>query len=197
MHTLVATVTAAAATPLEVAELVAYLIAFVLLAILVVLYLNIIRTSRSVAKEMGLPQGQWLRPVYTLAFDPILYVLIIGVVLGADLVQNWEHMAVGVAGAAVGVWVGHFRYRIQYVRAVPERKSIVFVRSRTEYVAAFILVLVDYAAEQHRVPVVGALTLLITALLSLIVFESIGRTSFCYSRYRKDTAATQPAATSV
>lgn len=177
--------------PVQTTQIVVYVIAWLLLLALLIGYIVMVRSSRSMAKELGLPQGQWIRPVKTLLFDPVLYLLIIGVVLGKDLAQNWEHMVAGLVGAAIGVWVGHFRYRIQYVQALPERKSIVFVRSRTEYIAAVILILVDWAAEQHVVPVVGPLTLLITCLLSLIVFESIARSSFCYTRYRKDALPAQ------
>jgi hypothetical protein len=125
----------------------------------------------------------------TLSFDPLIELLAIGVLLAGDVAQNWEHLVAGIGGAVVGVLVGHYRYRIQYVRAVPEHRAIVFVRSRAEYTAMVILVVVRFAAEQHQIPVVGPLTLLITLLLALLVFESIGRALFSYRRYEKDTAA--------
>ena len=180
---------AATSTSLEtsVIELVVSLISLILLMVLLVMDLRYIRTSRKIAKGMDLPKGQWLRLVKTLAFDPLIEVLAVGVLLGVDLVQNWEHMVVGVVGAIVGLWVGHYRFRIQYVRAVPEHKAIVFVRSRAEYVALTILMLVSFASEQHQIPVVGALTLLITLGLAVVVFESIGRAWFSYRQYVKET----------
>ncbi len=174
-------------------DLVGQFIALILLAVLLFLDLKYLRDSRRIAKGMDLPKGQWLRLAKTVAFDPLIEIVVVGVLLGKDVVQNWEHLAVGVVGAAVGLWVGHFRFRIQYVRAVPERKAIVFVRSRAEYVALFILTFVSFATDQHEIPVVGPLTLLITLGLALVVFEAIGRAWFSYRQYSKDSAsATQP-----
>lgn len=77
---------------------------------------------------------------------------------------------------------------------MPAYKAIVFVRSRAEYVALTILLLVSIVAEQEEIPVVGPVTLLITFLLGLVLFESIGRASFSYRRYQQDTTGTVPAA---
>jgi hypothetical protein len=173
---------------LRVAELVVSAISLVLLSALLVLDLKYVRDSRRLGKDMNLPQGQWLRLVKTLPFDPVIELFAVGVLLAQDLAENWEHVVAGVVGAVIGLLVGHYRYRIQYVRAAPEHQAIVFVRSRAEYTALAILILVRFAAEQHRIPVVGPLTLLITLLLSLVVFESIGRAWFSYRRYAKDTA---------
>jgi hypothetical protein len=186
-------VTAGNATtpPPSVATLVVMLISLVLLIVLLIMDLKYIRDSRRIAKELNLPQGQWLRLVKTLPFDPIIEFFAVGALLAADIVQNWEHSVAGVLGAIAGVLVGQYRFRIQYVRAVPARKAIVFVRSRAEYMALGLLILVRFAAEQHRIPVVGTLTLLITFLLSLVVFESVGRAWFSYRRYTKDVASLQ------
>lgn len=171
-----------------VLELVTLIATLVLLMVLLVLDLHYIRASRVLAKSLNLPKGQWLRPAKTLLFDPAIELLAVGVLLADDLIQNWEHMVTGIIGAVVGFVVGHYRYRIQYVRAIPEHKAIVFVRSRAEYVALVILMLVSCASQQHQIPVVGPLTLLITAGLSVVVFESIGRAWFSYRRYTRDTA---------
>lgn len=180
-------------TGMTTTMLVLYAISLIFLFALLILDLKYIRDSRKLAKVLQLPKGQWLRPAKTLAFDPVIELLVVGFILVQDLLQNWEHLLVGVIGAAIGIAVGHYRYRIQYVRALPEHKAIVFVRSRAEYVALGILVIVRLAAEQHQIPVVGALTLVITGLLALIVFESIGRSWFSYRRYHLDTsAATNP-----
>lgn len=168
--------------------LVGSLAVLILLMVILILDLKYIRASRKLAETLGLPKGQWIRPVRTLAFDPIIELLAIGVILGADVVQNWEHLLVGLVGAALGLWVGHYRYGIQYVRAVPEHKSIVFVRSRAEYVALTILLILSIASEQKYIPVVGPLTLLITFLLGIVLFESIGRAWFSYRRYKRETA---------
>ena len=172
----------------SVVMLVLYLIALVLLLVLLVVDLKYIRESRKLAKTLDLPKGQWLRPVKTLVFDPVIEIFVVGAILIQDLLQNWEHMLVGVLGAVAGVAFGYYRFRIQYVRALPEYKAIVFVRSRAEYAALGILVLVRFAAEQHQIPVVGALTLLITGFLALIVFESIGRSWFSYRQYKKEVS---------
>ncbi|MCB8996957.1 MAG: hypothetical protein H6528_06645 [Actinobacteria bacterium] len=74
------------------------------------------------------------------------------------MVQNWQHLVVALIGAVIGLFIGHYRYRIQYVKALPEYTSIVFVRSRAEYTALALLALVSIASEQHEIPVVGALT---------------------------------------
>ena len=175
-----------AATDGMVLGLVAYGIALVLLTVLLILDIKYLRDSRRIAQSLDLPKGQWLRLVKTLAFDPVIELFVVGIVLVEDLVQNWEHVLVGAVGAIIGLWVGHFRYRIQYVRAVREHRAIVFVRSRAEYVALSILILVRLAAEQHQIPVVGPLNLLVTLLLAVVIFESIGRAWFSYRRYRAD-----------
>jgi hypothetical protein len=179
-----------------VALLVLYLVALVALMVLLMLDLKYIRDSRHLAKELNLPRGQWLRPVKTLAFDPIIELVAVGVILAKDLVENWEHLVVGIAGVIVGLTVGHYRYRIQYVRALPQHKAIVFVRSRAEYIALGILLVVSFASEQEEIAVVGPLTLLITFLLAVVVSESIGRAWFSFRRYRRDLAGdTSPAGT--
>lgn len=165
-------------------------VSLLLLAVLLVLDIRYIRQSKRLATTLGLPQGQWLRPAKTLVFDPAIELLAIGLLLADDLVQNWEHLAVGIVGAVVGFAVGRYRYRIQYVRAIPEHKAIVFVRSRAEYVALAILMLVSIASQQHEIPVVGPLTLLVTLGLATVVFEAIGRAWFSYRRYRQDLAGT-------
>ena len=176
-----------AATDGMVLGLVAYGIALVLLTVLLILDIKYLRDSRRIAQSLDLPKGQWLRLVKTLFFDPVIELFVVGIVLVEDLVQNWEHVLVGAVGAIIGLWVGHFRYGIQYVRAVPEHRAIVFVRSRAEYVALSILILVRLAAEQHQIPVVGPLNLLVTLLLAVVIFESIGRAWFSYRRYLADT----------
>lgn len=165
------------------------LITIMCLTVLLALDLKYIRDSRRLAKEMGLPQGQWLRPVKTLAFDPIIELFAIGLLLAGDLIENWEHVLAGLLGAAAGFAVGHYRYRIQYVRAVPEHRAIVFVRSRAEYVALGLLLVVRVLAEQKHFPVVGPWTLLITLMLALVVFESVGRAWFSYRRFQSDVAS--------
>lgn len=182
------------ATSLEslVVVLVISLITILLLMTILILDLKYMRYSRRLAKTLGLPKGQWLRPVKTLAFDPAIELLAVGVLLATDLVQNWEHMVMGVVGVIVGLAVGRYRFRIQYVRALPEYKAIVFVRSRAEYVALTILLLVSFASEQEQIPVVGPLTLLITLLLAMVVFESIGRAWFSFRRYRAETVEHEP-----
>lgn len=171
-----------------IAELIGLLVVFVLLLVLLVMDLVYMSRSRKLAKELDLPKGQWLRPVKTLLFDPTIEVIAVGVILAKDVIQNWEHLALAVVGAVVGLVVGHYRYRIQYVRALPEYHSIIFVRSRAEYVALTILLLVSFASDQHEIPVVGPLTLLITAGLSIVLFESIGRAWFSHRHYKSETA---------
>ena len=90
--------------PWEMVELVADLITLLFLVVLLVMDMKYIRASRRLAKALDLPQGQWLRPAKTLAFDPVIELIAVGVLLGADLVQNWEHMVVGVVGALLGLW---------------------------------------------------------------------------------------------
>ena len=174
-------------------ELVFYGVGLILLLGLLIWDIKLIRDSRKIANELGLPKGQWLRLVKTLAFDPLIEFFVVGVILVQDLLQNWEHIAAGVIGAAVGILIGRYRYRIQYVRAVPEYKAIVFVRSRAEYLALGLLIVIRLAAEQHQITVSGPLTLLITFLLGIVVFESVGRAWFSYRRYRTESALSHPA----
>jgi hypothetical protein len=163
-------------------------ISLVLLAGVLVADILALRTSRRLARDLHLPKGQWLRRVSSLPFDPAIELLVVGLLLGQDLVENWEHAVAGAIGAAIGLLVGRYRSRLQYVRSVPDLRAVVLVRSREEYVALAVLALVRIASEQHEIPVVGPLTLLITAGLAIVVAESIGRAWFIYLRYAHDTA---------
>ena len=163
-------------------------VALLVLLVMVLVDVVYIRRSKRQAEDLDLPKGQWLRVVKGLVFDPAFELFVIGILLVEDLTQNWEHAAAGAAGAGIGLAVGHYRYRIQYVRAVPELRSIVFVRSRADTAVLGVLVLVRLAAEQHEVPVVGPLTLLVTFGLTLVLAESIGRSWFSYRRYTSDVA---------
>jgi len=176
------------------AYLVVSMITLVLLATVLVLDIKFLRDSRRIAKDMNLPKGQWLRLVKTLYYDPAIELLVVGLLLGQDVVQNWEHLVAGIAGAIIGLLAGRYRFRIQYVRAEPAHKAIIFVRSKEEYVAIAILVVVRMAAEQHQIPVVGPLTLLVTLLLAVVVFESVGRAWFSYRQYKHDTSGLHGAA---
>lgn len=166
---------------------VAVVVFLVLLAAFVV-DLRWVAVSRRLGRTLDLPKGQYLRLVRTLSIDPVMDLLVVGAILWGDLTRNWEHAAAAAVGAAIGLAVGRYRFRIQYVRSVPEHHAVVMVRSRAEYVALVVLLLVRAAAEQHQIPVNGALTLLVTLLLSVCVLESIGRAVSFLRQYRRDTA---------
>jgi len=161
----------------------------VVIAIAVAVERRLLTLSRAVTKGSGLPKGHYARVLTTLFIDPAVEIWLVGAILWADLIRNGEHVVAGVFGAAVGLSFGYLRYRIQYVGAVPEHRAVVLVRSRAEYVAVAALLAVRLAAEQDEIPLTGALTLLVTLLLSACVFESIGRTACILTRYRRDVAA--------
>lgn len=137
---------------------------------------------------MDLPQGQSLRFVKTLAIGPILALLAVGVLLGHDVMRSWEHLMACAAGAVVGVVTGQRRYLKQYVRADPAHHAIVVVRSLVEYRILIILITVRGAAVHDQLPVVGWLSLLVSFLLSVVVFEAVARAWFSYRRYQADVS---------
>lgn len=108
-------------------------------------------------------------------------------ILYDDVTRDRNHMVAGLIGVLAGVAIGTYRAKILYVRAVPEYKSVILTRSTKEYIAIVLLVVVRVFAEYWKIDL-GALTLIITALLALIVSEAIVRSGMTLWKYRKEVA---------
>lgn len=164
-----------------------------------VLIIAILRLNRSVAAagDVTLEPHQRLRPVLMQLLEPPLEIAVVGVVLWDDLTLNAEHLVAGLVGAVPGVVIGVYRARIMYVRAVPQHHAVVLTRSAAEYVALGIVIAARIVADNQidETDQSGPLSLVITALLVMVLVESIARVAAISLRYRGDAAGAPPART--
>lgn len=164
------------------------LLPLALLMLLIVIDVGYARSGWKIARSMDLPRGQTLRYVKTLAFGPIMALLAVGVLLGSDVIRSWQHLLVCAGGAVGGVWVGRWRCQQHYVRADPQHHAVVVVRSLLDYRLLSILIFARIAATRDGLPEHGWLSLLVSFLLSAVVFEACGQAWLLYRRYESDVA---------
>lgn len=160
-----------------------------MLAIAVILIMfRLRRIGEKNAADMHLDEGQTLNPLAMELLEPVFELLIIGMVLADDVMRDTSHMFIGLIGAVVGTAIGVYRWRIVYVRAVPEYTSVVMKRSTMEYVVLVGLFAVKIVTDFTEAEI-GGLSLLVTGVLALAVAESIVRSGLIWLKYRKDAAA--------
>ena len=137
---------------------------------------------------MHLDKRQTLSPLAMVLLEPVFELRMVGMVLAEDVIRDTSHMFIGLIGAVVGTAIGVYRWRIVYVRAVPECTSVVLERSTMEFVALVGLFTVKIVTDFTEAEI-GGLSLLITGVLALAVAESIVRSGLIWVKYRKDAAA--------
>jgi hypothetical protein len=163
--------------------------------IILVLFMVIIAMTngaRRATAAMDLPRGQRLRPIALLLLEPVLYVLLVGVLLWDELSESVSHVLAGLAGVAVGAAFGVYRARIMYVRADPAHRGVILTRSTAEYVAVTILALLELGRsdlENHADRMDSPLSLLVTGLLTLALAEAVARIAATVLRYRQEAGA--------
>jgi hypothetical protein len=163
------------------------LVSLVVLAVFAYMMIQL-RRGRQLSEGQGLPKGQRLRPIVITWLDPIVSILVIGSVFYDLLSRNVAHVLAAMLGAAVAIPIGLARAHTQYVRAVPSARAVVFRRSGLEYGLLGLLLglrLAESAIERSHDT---ALTLLLTALISLAVVEPVARTAGITAKYLRDRA---------
>jgi hypothetical protein len=133
-------------------------------------------------------KGERLRPLAITMMDPVLSVVFVGVVLWDLATRDVVHAVVALLGAIIGLPIGILRARVQFVRAVPEAKGVVFRRSGAEYALLALLLVLRLAETSVQHARSTALTCVLAGLVALAVSESFARTTAIVLHYRRDTA---------
>lgn len=155
-------------------------------AIIVMLILR--QRTRAHPANAHLVKGERLRPLAITVMDPILSLVFVGYVLWDLATRDVSHAGAAIVGALIGIPIGLMRARVQYVRAVPEAKAVVFRRSGAEYVLLGILLVLRLAESSIENSHTTALTLLLGGMVALAVAESITRTAAITVHYYRDAA---------
>ena len=166
------------------------LLVLVVLAVIMVL----VRRGRMNSSNVALGKGERIRPLLITLLDPILSLVIIGPIFWHLTTTNVEHVVVAGVGGAVGVAIAAARARVMFVRAVRETKSVILRRSGAEYALLGLLIilrLIDGSVKHDRV---GVESLVVTALISLAIFEPIGRSTLIVLKYLKSEDVQPPPA---
>ena len=161
------------------------LVSFAALIAIVIL----VRRGKKSTPEIPLLPGERFRPVAITSLDPVVSLVIIGPIFWHLITTNLGHVVAAVLGGAVGVGIAWARARVMYVRAEPKSKSVVLRRSGIEYGLLLLLVVIRTIENFETHSRSGFSSLVITALISLGVVESIARSSFIVLKYQKERDA--------
>jgi hypothetical protein len=156
----------------------------VILLVLLLISSSLVRKGRADPLSSTLQPRQRIRPLTLEWLDPVMAIIVVGPVLAHELNLSAWHMLTGLAGISLGIPIGLLRSRVQFVRAVPTSKSVVLTRSRAEYLLVILLAVLRTAENTIRQNHSTLLTLLLAALLSLPVGESITRSISITSKYQ-------------
>jgi hypothetical protein len=161
---------------------------FAVLALLVVIMV-LTRRGRMNTGNVPLEKGERIRPLLITLLDPVVSLIIIGPIFWHLTTTNVDHVAVAVVGGAVGVVIAWVRARVMFVRAVHEFKSVILRRSPAEYALLGLLIVLRVIEDSVKHNRVGVESIVLTALISLAVFEPIARTSFIVMKYARNENA--------
>ena len=160
-----------------------------LYGVLIVMLVLIRRAKRHPAGK-NLEAKQRIRPIMVTWLDPFLGLAIVGAILWNLVSTDAFHAAAALFGAMAGTPIGIARANTQYVRAVPDARSVIFRRSGLEYGLLGLLVVrrvaEDAVARIHSVP----FTLLLTWLVAFAVGESIARSVWITLKYNRESPVT-------
>ena len=161
------------------------------LGVLVVIMI-LVRRGRQLSSSTDLNPGERIRPIAITALDPVISLVIIASYLYHLVATSVWHAIFAVVGGGVGVVIGFIRSRIMYVRAVPERKSIVLRRSGLEYAMVGLLIVLRLTESSLHLSKASLAATAVSALASLGLFEAISRSAFIVVRYWRDSTSTSP-----
>jgi hypothetical protein len=162
--------------------------AFFSLAVLVVISI-LVRRGRLNTANVPLEKGERVRPLLITLLDPVVSLVIIGPIFWHLMTTNVEHVAMAAVGAVVGVGIAWARAKVMFVRAEPEVKSVVLRRSGAEYALLGLLIVLRLIEDSVKNNRLGTESIILTALISLAVFEPIARSTFIVLQYRGNVNA--------
>ncbi len=164
-------------------------IGYAIVFVIFVFYATQMRKQRAIAKELGLPKTQRMRTVVQQWIDPLVIVLVAGVILYQDLVSGSSHVIAAVVGLAVGLGFGWVRGRLEYVRYVPEHHAMILKITIIEVVMIISLVVIKVILDSAGAEPNGILMVVVSAVIFLDVGDSIGKSAHLTRRFRQDEAA--------
>jgi hypothetical protein len=165
---------------------------FAVLALLIVIMV-LVRRGRMNASNVALAKGERIRPLLITLLDPVVSLIIIGPIFWHLTTTNLNHVIVTVVGGVVGAVIAWARARVMFVRAVHASKSVILRRSPAEYALLGLLIVLRLIEDTVKHNRIGVESLVLTALISLAIFEPIARTSFIVMKYLRNEDA-QPTA---
>lgn len=166
-------------------------ISTLIVVVIFVFYARQMRQQRALAREMNLPRGQRMRTVAQQWLDPVIIVLIAGVLLYQDLTAGSAHIVAAAIGLVIGMAFGWMRGRLEYVRYVPEHNAMILRITVVEVVMILVLVLIKVVLSMLGSEPNGVLMLVISAAIFLDVGDSIGKSAHLTRRFRQDQAGGQ------
>lgn len=140
-----------------------------------------------VRKNVPLIKKERVRPLGMEFTEPILEVWVVALILWTELTTDPFHMLLGIIGIVPGFFVGIFRAKIMFVRAIPEYKAVVMRRSWAETITVVVILVVKLVTEALPNSVYW-LSLVITLLLVAAIAESFTRVIRTVFLYRADVA---------
>jgi hypothetical protein len=143
--------------------------------------------------NVALAKGERIRPLLITLLDPVVSLIIIGPIFWHLTTTNLNHVIVTVVGGVVGAVIAWARARVMFVRAVHASKSVILRRSPAEYALLGLLIVLRLIEDTVKHNRIGVESLVLTALISLAIFEPIARTSFIVMKYLRNEDA-QPTA---
>ena len=161
------------------------LVSFAALIAIVIL----VRRGRKSTPEIPLLPGERFRPLAITLLDPVVSLVIIGPIFWHLITANLIHVGAALLGAAFGVGIAWARARVMYVRAEPKSKSVVLRRSGIEYGLLLLLIVIRTVENSETHSRSGFSSLILTALISLGVVETIARSGFIVLKYQNERDA--------
>ncbi len=163
-----------------------------LVLVVLVVIMVLVRRGRMNASNAPLGKGERIRPLLITLLDPVVSLVIIGPIFWHLTTTNVEHVVIAIVGGVIGVGIAWARARVMFVRAVHETKSVILRRSGAEYALLGLLIVLRLVEGSVKHDRVGIESLILTALISLAIFEPIGRSTFIILKYLKNENAQPP-----
>jgi hypothetical protein len=139
--------------------------------------------------NVPLAKGERIRPLLITLLDPVVSLIIVGPIFWHLTTTNVNHVIVAVVGGVAGLVIAWARAKVMFVRAVHEAKSVILRRSPAEYALLGLLIVLRLIEDSVKHNRIGVESIVLTALISLAIFEPIARTSFIVVKYRNDEGA--------
>ena len=116
----------------------------VLLVALVVLG----RRSKKLRIQLGYPKGRRVRLIALLFLEPLLELLIVGVLLWQEITTDLLHLAVALLAILPAILLGRYRANESFVEALPVHKAVVVSHTKGELIGFAVIVLCKVLEQQ-------------------------------------------------